>query len=325
MLSNVLIRLAANTGLHPVQQRTTLVNLLNQAADELYNMLECNKIYREVTLVVAPDSVVALPSFIGELRGMRMHTNELPFDLASMSSPRYVSTTLSFKFKNWRDKGDSAIQFIPTTFGQLTFSTTVVEDSPISIIVSGQTNKAFRIEETVVMDSLSKSTTNLFGPRIDSIACLSNRSSDVVVTDALGNVLATLYNTDKKTRYKIVDVSQIFWTLDSSDGNSLIDVCYKIPKTVLSNDSDSFYAGDDFDNAWFAMAMSIYLKPQTGRADEAMQFKADAIQSCQSAKESGEAEIVKKVGYGRNKFFGLFRKYRYYPGAVTSVDHNVQS
>lgn len=325
MLINVLTRLAANTGLHVTQQRNTLINLLNQAADELYNKLECNKIYREVTLVVAPDSVVALPSYIGELRGMRMHTNELPFDLASMTSPRYVSTTLQFKFKNWRDKGDSPIQFIPTTVGAITFTTQAVQDTPETILISGQTNKAFRIQETVVMDALTKTTTNLFGPRFDSIACNDTRTSDIVVTSALGENLATLYNTDKKTRYKLVDVSQVFWTLDSSDGNSLIDVCYKIPKTVLTNDSDSFYAGDDFDNAWYMMAMSIYLKPLTGRQDESKDFFAAAITECQSAKESGEGEIVKKLGFGRNKFFGLFRKYRYHPGSVTSVDHNIQS
>lgn len=322
MLYDVLLRLAANTGLHVTQQRASLVKLLQQSSDELYAMLECNKIYREITLMVPPDSVVALPSFIGEPRGMRMHTNEIPFDLHALSAPRYTSGTFEFKYKNWRDKGDSAIQFIPTTVGQLTFTTQTIESTPVSILVSAQTNKANRIEEAVVMDALTKTTTNLFGPRFDSIACMATRSSDIVVTSALNEQIAILYNTDKKTRYKLVDVSQVFWSLDSADGETAVDVCYKIPKSVLLNDSDSFYAGDDFDNAWYNMAMYFYLKPLQGQEDKAMQAKADAILACQSAKDSGEGQIIKKLTFGRNKFFDLFRRHRYLPGSITNVDHN---
>ena len=333
MLLDVLTRVAADTGYEPEQQRPALLNLLNTSAVELYNMLECNKIYRETTLAVPPDSVVALPSFIGELRGMRMHTNELPFDLASLAKPRYVDTTLSFKFKNWRDKGESPVHTIPENIGQLTITAPGLETVSPIIMIQGQTNKAARLQEdvTLVTESIEypgtavDTTENMFGPNIFKIACPTKRTCDITIYDSDGNEIAILYNTDAKTRYKLVDVSQIFWTLDTSDGSSLIDVLYKVPTYRLTDDSDSFYAGDDFDNAWYSLAMHFFLRPLQGRQDEANQAKLDALTFANSAKDSGEGQIIKKTSYGRNKFFGIFRKYRYYPGAVTSVDHNVQT
>jgi hypothetical protein len=325
MLLDVLTRVAADTGYEPTQQRQALLNLLNTGASELYNMLECNKIYRETTLVVPPDSVVALPSFVGELRGMRMHTNELPFDLAALSKPRYVDTSLSFKFKNWRDKGESPVCALPENIGQLTFIVPDVEQTPVTLLIQGQTNKAARLQEEVLIDAEQTTTLNMFGPNIYKIACASKRTCDITVEDSDGNTIAVLYNTDAKTRYKLVDVSQVFWTLDTSDGGSLIDVLYKIPYYRLTDDSDSFFAGDDFDNAWYSMCMHFFLRPMQGRQEEAQQAKADAVTFANTAKDSGEQQIIKKASYGRNKFYGIFRKYRYYPGAVTSVDHNVQT
>jgi len=325
MLTEVLTRIAADTGFDPVQQRSALINLLNQGARELYNMLECNALYREVTLVVPPDSVIALPSFVGQLRGMRMHTNELPFDLASIGQPRYTATTLQFKFKNWRDLGISAILTYPTTVGPLTINCPLVEQSPVEIKISGQTNIAQRLEETILIDENTVTTINLFGPEIYGITCVSDRTADITISDANGTLLAILYNNDLKTRYKKVDVSQIFWTLDTQEGQSLIDVCYKVPISRLTEDSDAFYAGDDYDNAWYSMCMHLFLTPLQGRGDEALAAKAAAIQACTAAKEGSEQEIIKKLFFGRNKFFGIFRKYRYFPGSVTSVDHNVQT
>ena len=328
MLLNVLTSVAADTGYEPVQQRSTLLELLNRSAKDLYNMLECNKILRETTLVVPPDSVVALPSFIGELRGLRMHTNELPFDLHSMSAPRYVNNTLGYKYKNWRDLGDSCVNTLPSTVGVLKFTCPNVDN--VSVLVAGQTDKANRIEETVdlIADPLGITTgaqgisTNLFGPRIDVISCFSNRTADITVKDANNVQIATLYNTDNKTRYKLVDVSQVFWTLDTSAGESFIDVLYKVPFYRLTKDTDSFFAGDDYDNAWYYYTMHHFLKVLQGREAEAQQMLAAAISAVQAAKDGSEQQIMKKLIFGRQKFYGIFKKYRYYPGSVTNVDHN---
>ena len=323
MLLDVLTRLASDTGLNIVSKRSTLLELLNTSAKELHNKLECNKIYRETTLVVMPDAVVSLPAFIGELRGMRMHTNELPFDLHSLGQPRYVTTTLGYKFKNWRDLGDSPVSFLPSLVGPLTLTAGGIESTPAIVTIAGQTSTANHIDEAVILSASPKLTINLFGPQIYDITCPTNRTFDITIQDGNSNVLAVLYNNFKKTRYKIVDVSQIFWTLDTAAGESLIDVLYKLPKVNLYRDSDSFYAGDDYDEAWYNMAMHFYLKPIQNRQQDSQTFFSLAMQTIQDAKDSSESGIIKKLSFGRNKFFGMFKRYRYYPGSITNVDHNV--
>lgn len=325
MLIDVLTRLSNDTGYSLSQKRSSLLLLANRAAREMHKKLECNKIYREVTLVVTPDAVCSLPSFIGELKGMRMHTNEIPFDLQSIGMPRYINTTLEHKFKNWRDLGEVPTEVLPAQVGQLTLITPAVETVPITVLINGNTNNATRIEELVVMDAPSKTSVNLFGQQIQSIACVTpNRVADITIKDVNGNQIAILYNTDTKTRYKLVDVSQLFWTVDLSSGETLIDICYKVPAVNLSRDSDSFYAGDDYDEAWYSYAMSIFLAPLENRKQESMLFLAAALDVMNSAKNSGEGGIVKRLSFGRNKFFGIFRRWRYFPGSVTNVDNNTQ-
>lgn len=324
MLLNVLTDLSAETGLDIVQKRPLLIRLLNRAAKEMHKELECNKIYRECTLTVPPDKVVSLPSMIGELRGMRMHTNELPFNLEALAMPRYKNSTLQHKFKNWRDLGEAATSVIPQV-GRLTLTCAGTEETPVTIFIEGQSTGGNSILEEVVMDDVSKTTTNVFGPRIDSIFCPEERIYDITIKDYTGTEIAVLYNNFQITRYKIVDVSQVFWTLDTSDGQSLIDVLYKLPASTLCKDADSFYAGDDYDEAWFNMAMFFYLKPLQNRLQDAIAHKQACMMFLQAAKESGEQGIMKKLAFGRNRFYGLFRKYRYYPGSVTNVDHNVTS
>lgn len=325
MLIDVLTQVAADTGLDSVQKRDLLLQLLNRAAREMYDLLESNKLYREVTLVVPSNKVVALPSFIGELRGMRMHTNELPFDLHSLAQPRYVNTTLQHKFKNWRDMGESAIHTDLENVGVLTLTCPAIETENVTVSISGQTNNASKVEELVLINDTSVDTTNQFGPAIFTISCLSKRENDITIYDADGNEIAILYNTAKKTRYKLVDVSQIFWTIDTTDSGSYIDVLYKVPKIELYRDTDSFFAGDDFDEAWYNMTMHLFLKPLQNRQSDSQAFAIAALNILTAAKESAEQGMVKKISFGRNKFFGIFRKYRYFPGSVTNVDNNVQT
>ena len=325
MLLDVLTRFCADSGLHITQKRVMAIQILNQSAKEMHRELECSKLLREVTLAVQPDQVVALPSFIGELRGLRMHTNELPFDVNSIGSPRFTSNTLAFKFKNWRDLGEGATASLPANVGHLTLTTNQVETTPVVVKICGQTDKSIQTEESVTISAVSNITASLFGPQIYTISCSTlPRTSDITILDDAGNVLAVLYNNALKTRYKIVDVSQVFWTLDTAAGESLIDVLYKVPATNLVNDSDSFYAGDDYDDAWYNMAMFMFLKPLQNRLQDATTHRQVCMDFIQSAKESGESGIVKKITFGRNRFYGLFKKYRYFPGSVTNVDHNIQ-
>lgn len=322
MLIEVLTRISAETGLSATQKRATILAYMGQAADDMHKLLECTKIYREVTLVVPPNKVVTLPSFIGELRGLRMHTNELPFDVNSIAQPRYVSTTLAHKFKNWRDLGESALSQTLSAATRLDIVPAGNETTAATYKIAGPTVSSTYIEETVIG---AGTTANVFID-VTSFSSTNDRQFDTLLKEAGTNtIVSSLPNNQSKARYKWIDVSLIFWTIDTNDQGSLIDVLYKVPKTKLINDTDSFYTGEDYDEAWYSMSMYHYFRTIQNRLADAQTMRQSALAMLQTAKDSSEAGTMKKIQFGRNKFFGLFRKYRYFPGSVTNVDHNVQS
>ena len=135
------------------------------------------------------------------------------------------------------------------------------------------------------------------------------RTADVVIKDTTGTEIATLYNTDQQTSYRLVDVSQYFWSQDTTLGESIVDVLFKIPKSKLLNDSDSFYAGDAYDDAWYHMAMFVYFSPLENRKEEAKDHRGLAVLAMTSVKTSEEGDVVKTLNFGRNKFYDLFTHY----------------
>lgn len=308
MLYDVLTRVASDTGLLPNDNRTRLVDLLNRSAKEIYNRLECNKIYFERTVLVPRNKIITLPSYVGELQGMRTSISEMPFDLYGFSTPRYVKKTWEHMWTNWRDMGESPIMQLPSLVGPLTFSSNI-ETPPITITVAGQTDKATRIEERILLNLDVKQSTNLFGPQIYSISCLSpNRTSDITISDANGVILAVLSNCDNKTRFKMIDVSQFGWPQDSGDGTStFVDILYKVPLRRLTQDSDAFPAGDDYDNAWYYGAMWQYYLNSQNKAADATASMAQMLVSLNATKDGSEQQIMEKLQFGRNKYIDAVR------------------
>ena len=161
MYIDVAQRLATSTGLDVVRQALTIQNLLNNGAKELYNRLQCNKIHWENTLRVPNNKIVSLPNYLGEVKGIRSSISGVSIDLHGMSQPRYTSATWKYRWKNWRDLGESAVMQLPSCVGPLSISSTV-QAAPVTIIISAQTQNAFRIEEKLLLDSFVKQTNNLF-------------------------------------------------------------------------------------------------------------------------------------------------------------------
>lgn len=319
MLINVLQRVAADAGYEPTQQRAALLKLLNSAAKEVYNRLECNRIFREVTLAVAPNKLVSLPAFVGPLRGVRQHTSDIPFSLHSMGQPRYTNVTWQYKYKNWREVGESPVHTFVSAVGPLTLTIDDADDS--EIIISGETATSKRFEEKVTMSATSVTTTASFGPTIYNIASVSDRELDITILDMNDNEVAILYNNQPRTRYTLIDVAQVFWSQDTSDGDTLVDVLYKEPLIKFEDDGDLFPAGDYYDDAWYAMAMHLHYLPQEGRTADATRFLQECMAMLVSAKDGNEQQLEKHLSFGRNKFFGLFRRRKWYPGAITHVDN----
>lgn len=312
MLLDVITRVAADTGIDLTRQRSELLSLYNAASRMFHNQLQSNKMYREVTLVVPPDQIISLPPYIGEIKGLRVHTTEMLIPLQTLNVPRYTNSTLLYKIKNWRDLGDSPVQTNLTVVGQLTLACNNIENPPAIVKITGQTNNANKVEEVVTMSSNVITTQNQFGPRIDIIASFSSRLNDITIQDLNGNTLAVLFNQYSKTRYKLIDVSQIFWPMsDTIGGQSFIDVCYKLPFLLAKNDTDSFAGGDDYDEAMYHMCMHLHYLPMGGKENQSAQELARATMLLKSVKDGTEDGVHKKINWGRNKFYSLFTRGRH--------------
>lgn len=323
MLIDVITEVAATSGLVLDQQRPALVALAQRAAKKMHAKLDCNKMFREVSLVVPINKLVSIPSFIGEMRGMRQHTTEIVFSIAQMMQPRYTDQTWSYKFKNWRDVNEAPIHTFPSSQNKLTLEVGAIEETPSEIYISGQSDKGARTEEVVTMDAVSVQTENLFGPEIHAIGCPTERAYDIIIKDIDGNEIAILYNNENATRYKIIDVSEFIWSPDTSGNDSIIDVCYKVKATALIKDSDMFYTGNnDYDEAWVMMCMHLYTMPLENREAESARYLGNCLAEMLRVRGTTEKSDVGKIKYGRNKFYGLNDwPTRYYPGACTNVDN----
>lgn len=306
MYLDVLQRVAADTGYHITEQRPALDKLLAQAAGDLYRALECDAIYREVTLVVPADKIVSLPSYVGPLRGMRQHTTDVPFDLQSMATPRYVTQTWAYKSTNWRNLGTTPVHTLLSAVGTLNIKSSTAESVTVTIIGSGP--NASRQSEDVVTTATTVVTTKQFGPDIYSIICRNARLYDIQITDVSDTEVAVLPNTQNQTKYQLVDVSQVAWSRDTTNGEALIDVLYKQPLPDMSLDTDQFPAGDDFDDAWYNQAMALYFTPLEGRGADVQKFLLLAELAANGAKGNAEEQSVKKLNFGRNKFYSRFRR-----------------
>jgi len=322
MFIDVLNRVAADAGYHPTQQRAALVKLLNFSARDIYNKLECNRIYRECTLAVPRNKIVSIPSIVGDLRGMRAHYGDYPFDLKALMTPRYISGTWNYRYCNWRDLGESPVLTYVGSVDVLTIVSPVLEGTTISI--TGQTANAARIQEDLLLDSSPKSSVTEFGPTIFRIACATDRTCDITIKDIAGTTIAVLYNNEKQTRYRIVDVSEIAWSIDTAADETLVDIAFKIPLGVLSNDADSFPAGDDYDEAWYCMAMHLHYKPMKGMDVQASDAFKYAMLALNAIKSGTDDNTVQKVSFGRNKFYNLFWN-RYYYGTLGSCTRETPS
>lgn len=310
MLKDLIIRIAEDTGYHPTQDRVAIINLVHRAAEMLYNRLECNAIMREVTVLVPENKVISLPSFIGPLRGLREARIDVNFNLNPQMYPRFVKNDWEYKWKNWRELRTSPIHTNLGAIGPLTFSVAAVETTPVTLKIVGQTDTANKVEEELVLDSVTKSTVNNFGPNVFNIACFETRNHNIIVKDDTDTEVAVLYNNEQKSFYKLYDISEFYWSKDVADGTTTIEILYKHPYVKMLNDADEFPA-PVYENAIYFEAMALWAAPQQGKEQLASAWHEQALIEPNATKQSEEEMLNKRMRFGRNPLYNQIRRRHY--------------
>ena len=286
-------------------QRAMILDIINEAAQEIYESKDLPGCLRECYVLSNSDQELALPSFIGELRAVRRAIWNGAWNITDMR-PRYHARDWVNTWKNWRDKGVSAIQTELTNAAPLTV-TIPTADSTVVVTVTGETVDSNRAVDTIIMSSASVTGTKSF-TSIKSITKNKVTDYNLTISDADGTELATLYADQKETRYKIVDISQ-YPDIQTCPDN-VMEVLYKERLNRLENDADEFPV-NGFDDVIIIKALQLLLEGQEGKEDRALLAHQKAEMRLNKKIEDKTGTLQKKLGFKEQKKFGIFRR-RYY-------------
>lgn len=319
-LSYVLTQAGAKMGLDPStpSQRQTLLRFANEAAEEMYDSFDPVGCMLEECFKVNGDQTIAMPYYVGEVRAVRESDSWLSWHLNQMR-PRYNQYNWKDCWRNIRLKNTQALAATVTNSSVGVVTVTVVEDPSIVVTLSGSTEVAQNISETLTMDSLTKQTVNQF---MDYNLVKKDRvnTCNVVLSDVDGKLLSVIPNDMLEAFYQIYDVSMCPWIQqNSSSQDHYLEILFKKALPWFENDADQFPA-QKYDNIWVNKILQLWEEEQ-GNTQAALAWDAKATRSAARKKMNREESTEEKVAVVANPHdcllprvrVGLGR-HRYYRG-----------
>lgn len=277
-VGDVLTRAGAKMGLNKDNpaQREVLLRFLNEGAREVMPQGDVAGTLIEQCFKVNGDQTITLPYYVGSVRAIRQLDSGQAWHL-NMMRPRYNQFNWQDAWRNIRIKNQQALQtsVTNTSFGVVTVS--VVETPPIVVILSGPTPAASLINESIIMDSLSKQSVNQF---IDYVAIKKDRRNtcDVLLSDVDGKLLTTIPNVCLEAKYQILDVSQCPWLpQNTSPLANYLEILYKKALVYLFDDADE-YPAFNYDDVLVNKMIQLWNEDQ-GKADLAVAFDTKATRT----------------------------------------------
>lgn len=303
-------------GLSPsdIPQREVLLRFVNEAAIELYQMSDMAGCLEEQYFQVNPNQTVSLPDYVGQLRAMRQADTNIALQLSQMR-PRYNQFNWEQEWRNWRVKGLETLQRSISNQSILTISVPLVENPPIVVNISGSSSNSANVTETIVMDELTKLTTNNYND-VNTFTKDRVNNYNVVLTDVDNNVLTYIPNNKLKAQFQIVDISGNPWFPPTSDPKyGWVEVLYKKALPWFQNDTDEFPVVG-YDNVIVNKCLQLYFEEQA-KPELAIAYYQKAQQSLAQIHEDtnrGTDDVVSLVENPHDKIthrIGFGRDYRY--------------
>lgn len=286
--------------------KALLIDVINEAAEEVYEQKDLPGCLREVFIRTQSDTELALPYFVGELRAMREAETQIPWSFIDLR-PRYHEYNWKHEWKSWRLKGTSALQ-LGITVATPPILKIPVSNNDLTVTVVGSTVNAARVIEATVMDNTTIELDNAF-TEINSITKNILGNHNVSVEDSEENVLSEITNDVLEARYVIVDVSRYPWSGTSGDC-FIMEVLYKLKLKRLENLDDVFPV-EGFDKVIAIKALQILTEGQEGKEDRALLMDAKATRLINQKLEHKEGTTNKLIQFKPNKLLGLFSRRRY--------------
>lgn len=260
MLIDLVNRLSRETGLDSIP---TILDLLNRSAQQIWREYELPGTLRTCTLTLGTDRLLAFPTYLGEIRGVRetmwrkrmtMHTQHPRFQDAPFAEDWFKCTVQGYR----------PIQVTLTEGVVLRFETANIDDNAIVEVV-GSTAESNNTAEQTTVSALVTSGTKVWTD-IKQISSPTARQYDINIKDQDGNLLAFLANDQRNCMYQILEFS-----LFPSTPGTAFDILYKPALGKMLSDGDAFPVPQIEDAVYFH-AYALWLTQQTGQEQRAQMF-----------------------------------------------------
>jgi hypothetical protein len=278
-LKHILALAGAKTSLNPAQpsQRSVLLRWANEAAEEIYYESDTVSSQYEQVFKVNGDQTVSMPWYVGPIRGIREVDSQIVWSTNRMR-PRYAQFNWPDSWRNIRLIGERALQATITNQSALVITIPQVENPPIQVMITGSTQNASSVSETITMTSVSMQTVNNY---TDVTSCKKNiiNQFDVTISDIDGKLITTIPNNRYDARYQIYDVSVCPWlAVSTSSLEHYVEILFKWALLPLFNDTDEFLNTGKYDYVIVTKMIQLWNEEQ-GKADIATALDTKASRS----------------------------------------------
>ncbi len=289
------------------------ITKVNELAKELYESKDIKDCLREISINLDTtdsgpvfSSLISLPYYVGELRGIRY--SNLPGTKIPLNDmrPRYHSgkgwgaNAFGVPYRIVRE--DAAISHDIVNASVLVFSIEQAVEVDIQIVVVGKTTLANRRQEivTIPAGSLTASSNGNF-EEIDSITKTDYTEVNVFVTDVEGNELAMISNNCLETSYKWLEISDANANIQSSPVGQLssIDLLFKHKFLPFVNLYDEFVCRNCDDIIFYKFA-AWYEARTPGYEQRALMAQGKADELLSNLLIDAETGVNLELQFGAN-------------------------
>lgn len=314
-LINILDDFASYSGIGKQNdtQRAFALNIINQAAEDLYAILDTISCLREqIFRVDCTTKQCVLPYYVGEIRGIRQFSNGLNYAQHDMR-PRYSYSGWKEQYKNYnlliRNKGFISLENFGENSGNLIFTlpTGKTSEKAFSIIVTGKTPYAGRIQETIefAIGDSTKTSVNSFEPEfIEAIRKSVTNNFDITISDIDGTTLGMIANSELGSRYTLIQTPDFPFVDTETD--AYVEIMYKQRFTPFTNDYDVFPGHPEkYDKAIYWKAIEHWASRKDGKQDVALLAHKKCAEVMQNINEDSSGQNELEMNFAPNQYFNM--------------------
>jgi len=330
-LQTILTRISSDLGISITTESELdwAITKVNELAKELYDSKDIKDCLREVTINLDTDdegpvfsSLVSLPHFVGELRGIRYSNitgGKIPLN---DMRPRYHSGkgwgANSFAIPYRLVREDAPIKHDIVNASVLTISVDVAESVDVHVVVVGQTDNSSRVQEIITLTA-GQLTVDSVGnfEEIESISKLEYTNNDIIITDVESNEIATIPNNSLQSLYKWLELNDanasIAGTAALSGQLSAIDLLFKQRFMPFVNLYDEFVCRG-CDSILFYKFAAWYEAKTPGYEQRALMAQGKADELLSNLLIDSETGVAMEMQFGPNGLLEVQQPASYYGG-----------